>query len=220
MDAIKVVLADSHLLTREGLKTILKSETNIKIVGEIIRAEELVNEINRLLPNVVLIDYLSHRFKTSDIQKLKTSNPDIQFVAITEYAERNLVRRAMQAGISGHILKSCDRDEIVDSINCTHEGTAFYCGKILDTLRDPSSEGKEVTCDPIKLSAREIDIIREIAAGKTNKQIAEDNFLSTHTVMTHRKNIMQKLGIKNTAGMVIYAVKENLISPNRFLFEG
>ena len=220
MNAIKVVLADSHLLTREGLKTILKSEKNIRIVGEVVHAQDLIPSINDLRPHVVLIDYLSHRFKTSDIQKLKSSNPNMHFVAITEYAERSLVRRAMQAGISGHILKSCDRDEIVDSINSTHCGSAFYCGKILDALSDPGSEGREVTCNPIKLSAREVDIIREIATGKTNKQIAEDNFLSAHTVMTHRKNIMQKLGLKNTAGIVLYAVKENLISPNRFLFEG
>ncbi len=219
MEAIKVVLADSHLLAREGLKTILGNEPGIDVIGEIIEADKLYDDVCELSPHVVLIDYLSHKFKTSDIQKIKSQKPEIQFVAITEYAERNLVRRAMQAGISGHILKSCDKNEILDSIHSTHSKENFYCGKILESLNNPGQGDKVFSCDPIKLSAREIDIIREIAKGKTNKQIAEDQYLSAHTVMTHRKNIMQKLGIKNTAGIVIYAVKENLISPNRFLFE-
>lgn len=220
MEPIKVVLADSNILIREGLKNVFDGEGSFKVIGEIMNGAVLVSEVLRLKPDVVVIDYLSTSFRTEDIKQLKAEIPECKFVALTEFAERNLVRRAMQAGISGHILKSCDRDEILDSVRSTNSGECFYCGKILEVLRDPEMEGTEVSCDPIKLSHREIDIIREIADGKTNKQIAEACCISTHTVMTHRKNIMQKLGIRNTAGMVIYAVRENLISPSKYLAAG
>ena len=94
----------------------------------------------------------------------------------------------------------------------------FFCGKVLDVIGEDGEHEDFVSCEPVSLSLREIEIIQQVAAGQTNKQIADSLHLSAHTVMTHRKNIMNKLGINNTAGLVIYAVKENLISPNKFLF--
>ncbi|MBL4651877.1 MAG: helix-turn-helix transcriptional regulator, partial [Flavobacteriales bacterium] len=88
----------------------------------------------------------------------------------------------------------------------------------LNAINEESLDARNSSCAPIKLSKRELEIIAMIADGMTNKDIAQKLFLSTHTVMTHRKNIMNKLGVKNTAGIVIYAVKENVISPNKYLF--
>ena len=85
-------------------------------------------------------------------------------------------------------------------------------------MENISKSPEPPSCDPIKISSRELEIIEYIAQGFTTKEIAAQLFLSVHTVMTHRKNIMNKLGVKNTAGIVIYAVKENLISPNKYLF--
>lgn len=102
-------------------------------------------------------------------------------------------------------------------------GNQFFCGQILETIQRANIDVEDInlenfSCEPVVLSERELEIIVKIAEGFTNGQIAELLHLSTHTVNTHRKNIMAKLGVKNTAGIVMYAVKSNLVSPNKFLF--
>ena len=218
MEPVRIVIADSNELIREGLKSVFAQEDMIEVVGEVDNGSALVKLFSEWKPDVVLIDYMATSFRTEDIKAIHNIYPDKKFVAITEFAKKNLIQRALEAGISGHVLKSCSKSEIVDSIKETHIGKQFFCGKILNELDDQEIKTGQLSCDPISLSSREIEIIREIAQGKTNKQIAEELHLSAHTVMTHRKNIMNKLGINNTAGIVIYAVRENLISPNRYLF--
>ena len=107
----------------------------------------------------------------------------------------------------------------------TYKGNRFFCGQILETIHKANIDVDDIDCDalscePLSLSEREMEIITLIAEGYTNTQIADMIFLSTHTVNTHRKNIMGKLGVKNTAGIVMYAVKTNLVTPNKFLFAG
>ena len=131
----------------------------------------------------------------------------------------------MKAGVDSYIKKSCDLEEITDAIQQTSRGTSFFCGKILEEIRkasivvDEFNNVTELPCDAIELSKREKEVLYLIAEGNTNTEIAEILFLSSHTVTTHRKNIMIKLGVKNTAGIVMYAVKSGLVSPNKFLFQ-
>ena len=105
----------------------------------------------------------------------------------------------------------------------TQKGNKFFCGQILETIQKAQIDVNDLdfdsfSCDAVVLSERENEIIVLIAEGFTNNQIAEELFLSNHTITTHRKNIMAKLGVKNTAGIVMYAVKTNLVSPNKYLF--
>ena len=122
-----------------------------------------------------------------------------------------------------YIKKDCDLQEISDAVLETAKGNKFFCGKILETINKANLDVDDIeygvlTCDPVMMSERENEIIVLIADGHTNDQIAEMLFLSKHTVNTHRKNILFKLGVKNTAGIVMYAVKTQLVSPNKFLF--
>ena len=119
--------------------------------------------------------------------------------------------------------KDCDIAEIIDSVYETAKGNKFFCGTILETIKNESidinkAEFKSLACAPVAITERELEIITLIAEGYTNQEIAEKLFLSTHTINTHRKNIMSKLGVANTAGIVMYAVKCNLVSPNKYLF--
>ena len=114
-------------------------------------------------------------------------------------------------------------EEVLEAIEETSQGGTFFCGQILNAIKAESIdvsdlELADMTCDPILLTEREIEVLTHISEGKTNIQIAELLFLSGHTVNTHRKNIMQKLGVNNTASMVMYSVKSGFVSPNRFLF--
>jgi DNA-binding NarL/FixJ family response regulator len=121
------------------------------------------------------------------------------------------------------IDKFVDFHEIIDSIKVTHEGAKFFCGKVLDQIRRENINVEDLQilesdCHAVVISDRELEVIRYIAEGYTNGEIADRLFLSQHTVNTHRKNIMQKLGVNNTAAIVMYAVKTKLVSPNKFLF--
>jgi DNA-binding NarL/FixJ family response regulator len=109
--------------------------------------------------------------------------------------------------------------ELVEAIQLTCNGNDFVCGKVLEIMNHAPVEAvREASCEGITLTEREIDIVRLIAEGNSNKQIADELCLSTHTVNTHRKNIMAKLKVNNTAGLVMFAVKENLLHRNKFLF--
>jgi DNA-binding NarL/FixJ family response regulator len=129
----------------------------------------------------------------------------------------------LRGGVMSYIKKDCDLQEISDAVLETAKGNKFFCGKILETINKANLDVDDIdygvlTCDPVMMSERENEIIVLIADGYTNDQIAEMLFLSKHTVNTHRKNILFKLGVKNTAGIVMYAVKTQLVSPNKFLF--
>lgn len=214
MEQIKILIADSNELIREGVKAVVKKSENIRVIAESGNSSELCLQVAKNNIDVVIIDYSQPEFSIDDIRKILEKNPQTKILALTEKCEKSIVSTALKAGLNGHILYCCDRNEITDAIRSVAKGEKFYCGKVLDVLNGNSNN----SCAPISLSAREIEIIALISDGFSNKQIADKLFLSTHTVMTHRKNIMNKLGVNNTAGIVMYAVRENIINPNKYLF--
>jgi DNA-binding NarL/FixJ family response regulator len=150
-------------------------------------------------------------------------NKEIRFVAITPEQSAQTLVDALRSGVKSYVKKDCDLAEIINAVEETWRGNKFFCGQILETIQRACIDVNDIdfesfSCEPVVLSERENEIIVLIAEGLTNAQIAEQLFLSNHTVNTHRKNIMSKLGVKNTAGIVMYAVKTNLVSPNKFLF--
>ena len=130
---------------------------------------------------------------------------------------------ALRAGVDGYVKKDCDLQEIVEAVRETHCGRKFFCSQILDTIKREgidleSLDVVDPDCAGVSLSKRELEVIRLIAEGFTNPQISEKLFVSPHTITTHRRNILQKLGANNTASVVMYAVQAGLVSPNKFLF--
>jgi DNA-binding NarL/FixJ family response regulator len=220
---MKVILADSNEIIRIGLRTLLSTEKNIQIVGEARSNEELVSLNKAFDANIVLIDYTSKGFSIDVIPQLLQKKQTLSIVAITPEQSAQTLVNALRSGVKSYVKKDCDSQEIIDSVRETWKGNKFFCGQILETIREAEINVDDIdfesfTCEPIVLSDRETEIITLIAEGLTNVQIADQLCLSNHTVNTHRKNIMAKLGVKNTAGIVMYAVKTNLVSPNKFLF--
>ncbi len=219
-----LIIADSNPLIRLGLRTIVINQVGATVVGEACNNTELIEQCRSFPPNVVLIDYTTNGFTIDVIPQVLAENPDIRFVAITFEQSGQTVVNALKAGVTSHIKKDCSLEEISCCIRDTHKGDKFFCGTILETIRMENIDVSQVElgefdCEPVTLSEREMEIIRHIAEGYTNQQIADRLFLSAHTVNTHRKNIMGKLGVKNTAGIVMYAVKTQIVSPNKFLFQ-
>lgn len=223
MNPIDVVIADSNQIIRCGLNSILANRAEIRVVGEAVNQEQLVDLIANFKPHVILMDFLAEGFSIDTVPTVKSLKSAPRIVAITTEQSAYTIVTALRAGVDSYIKKDCDIYEIVDSVTETGSGGKFFCGKILDSIRKESIpvddlEIKEFNCEPVVLSPRELEVIVLIAEGYTNNQIADKLFLSAHTVTTHRKNIMAKLGVNNTAAIVMYAVKAQLVSPNKFLF--
>lgn len=220
---MKVIIADSNEIVSVGLRTILSSETNVSIISEAKNNDELLNQIKNFEADIVLIDYTSDGYSIDVIPTILAKHKNVRFVAITPDQSAQTVVHALRSGVTSHVKKDCDISEIINSVKETAIGNKFFCGQILETIQKASIDVNDMdldsfSCEPVILSERELEIIVHIAEGNTNVQIANMLHLSSHTINTHRKNIMAKLGVKNTAGIVMYAVKSNLISPNKFLF--
>lgn len=222
-NTIRVAIADSNKLINLGLDIVLSQESDIELIASCEREAELLQLLRIKTIDVILMDFTAPGFSLEYIPEIFKVAPTTRIVAITPDQEGLTIINALKAGVTSYIKKDCDFAEIVSSVRETAKGTKFFCGKILETIRrvdiDPDDEDfKNFTCDSVQLSAREQEIITLIAEGYTNTAIAERLFLSPHTVNTHRKNIMHKLGVKNTAAIVVYAVKTNLLNVNKFLF--
>lgn len=220
---MKVVIADSNDIIRVGLNTILTSEIGVQIAGEVVNANELIMLLEKTQVDVIIIDYTQEAFTIDIIPKILSIQKGVKVIAVTPEQTPNVIIEALKSGVTSYVKKDCDLGEIKDSVKETVLGNRFFCGKILDVIRRASIDVEHLdmvnySCAPVSISEREMEIIKYIAEGSTNIEIAELLHLSPHTVNTHRKNVMTKLGVKNTAGIVMYAVKNNLVSPNTFLF--
>jgi DNA-binding NarL/FixJ family response regulator len=220
---MNVIIADGNDLIRIGLRTILAAERDITIVGEAYNSESLIAQIKSFGASLVLIDYTSSGFDIDIVPKVLSLNKNVKFIAITPEQSAQTLVDALRSGVTSYVKKDCELSEIVNAVSETGYGNKFFCGQILETIQRANIDVNDLdfdsfTCEAVVISDRENEIIVLIAEGLTNEQIADQLFLSKHTINTHRKNIMSKLGVKNTAGIVMYAVKMNLISPNKFLF--
>jgi DNA-binding NarL/FixJ family response regulator len=205
------------------LRTILSAQRDITISGEATNNEELLEQLNSFGASIVIIDYTSPGFDINIVPKVQQKYKRVRFLAITPEQSAQTLVDALRSGITSYIKKDCDLSEIVNAVSETAYGNKFFCGQILEAIQKANIDVNDLdfdsySCEAVILSERENEIIVLISEGNTNEQIAEQLFLSKHTVNTHRKNIMAKLGVKNTAGIVMYAVKTNLVSPNKFLF--
>jgi DNA-binding NarL/FixJ family response regulator len=219
---INLIIADGNELARIGLRTIFMN-SRITIAKEVASSVELIHAIEEVAADIVLIDYTSDGFSLDVVLKTVSSNKKTKFVGITSLQLGESLAKALKSGIYSHVKKDCSIEEIMDAVEQTYSGNKFFCGEILETIQKEDIkikqiEGLSFSCESITISEREIEIITLIAEGFTNIEISERLFISKHTVNTHRKNIMAKIGVKNTAGIVIYAVRENYVTPNKFSF--
>lgn len=207
-----------------GLTSLLREVDHYHLLGEADGPSRMNELLRSFSPDVVIMDFLSDGFSVDDVLAVKRLAPDARLLAITPQQSGSVLMNALRAGVDSYVKKNCSIGEVMDAIEETAHGGRFFCGQILEAIRRESIDVEDLapvdfTCDPVGLSAREAEVITMIAEGMTNAQIADRLFLSAHTVNTHRKNIMQKLGVNNTAALVMYAVKSGFTSPNRFLFQ-
>jgi DNA-binding NarL/FixJ family response regulator len=223
---IKVLIADKNFLSRVGLELLVGELKGFELVPSVCGDKEaLLNQLQLSKPNLLITDFVSLGISVNELNVLAKKFTRTKFLIITELLAKKELSKILESETTSFLLKDCDKIEILDAINSTIKGEKFVCGKIISYLTAASeivasnSFIKSLGCDGFPVTEREIDIIRGIAEGLSNKLIADKLKLSTHTVNTHRKNIMSKLGVNNTAGIVMFAVKNQLLETNFNLFE-
>ena len=215
---ISVLIADNNYLSRLGLYTLLSSSANFEVdYTEDENFGNLMACIKKNKPGILVLDFQSLNFNSTQISLLTKTFKRLQVLAITDYMNRSEMQSALDAGVRSYLLKECDKEEIIEALHATYNGERFLCGKVAYFLANSKDlevmrpELERVSCQGLGITDRELDIIRLISEGLSNKLIADRLELSTHTVNTHRKNIMNKLSIPNTAGIVMFAVKNKLL---------
>ncbi|MCZ6521936.1 MAG: response regulator transcription factor [Bacteroidetes bacterium] len=212
MQSIRLLLADSQYLIRLGLKSLLARNKHIKIVGESSNTEELLKKVHDLQPDVVLMDYKnSHHFNLEDIKEVKTISPSSKMLIISSDDDKNNIFKVIEYGINSFLTKECSQEEIMNAIVATAKNEKFFCNKILDIILAKHLSKEDDDCAPTELTVRELEIVGLIAEGHSTKDIAEELYLSTHTVYTHRKNVMRKLNVNSASELILYAINTGLV---------
>ncbi|MES2134530.1 MAG: response regulator transcription factor [Bacteroidota bacterium] len=216
---ISVLIADNNYLSRLGLYTLLNTSANFEVdYTEDANFESLVASIKKIKPRILILDFESLNYSVQQISTLIKTFRRMQILAITDYLAKKDMQAVLDAGVRSYLLKECDREEIIEALHATYNNERFLCGKVAYYLTQSEEETaykpnmQKVSCQGLGITDRELDVIRLISEGLSNKLIADKLELSTHTVNTHRKNIMTKLNIPNTAGIVMFAVKNKLLA--------
>ncbi len=213
---IRVLIVDDHHLVRSGLVALLDSERDIEIVGEAADGMEAIEKVKAVSPNVVLMDISMPKMDGFDATaKIAQMDPAPRILVLTQYDHEEYIKRIVHAGATGYLLKSSVADDLRKAVRAVARGEQFFTptvSKIMveSYLRDAT--GQLTTRSAIVLTNREREILELIVDGHTNQVIAKKLHISVRTVEFHRANIIEKIGVRDTAGLVKYAIQKRIVS--------
>jgi DNA-binding NarL/FixJ family response regulator len=215
MDKIRIVLIDDHRIFRDGLKSLLSETDFIDIIGEASGGTELLQLLKSLQPDLLIMDITMPGLSGIEVSsQISLLHPEIRIMILSMHTNEEFVINAIKAGVKGYLSKDTSREELLDAIKIIYEGGECYSKLISDNfLKSYIKKYKAETniLENKTLTQRELELLRLAATGLSNKEIADKLFISIKTVDCHKNNIMQKLKLKNTAELVLYAVKNKLI---------
>lgn len=209
MAFIKIMVIDDHQLFRGGIVSLLSKDDDLQIIGEASSSEEMLKLLETQQPHVVLIDISMKEMDGLEaIRRAKDIYPDIKFIVLTMHAEGQYVVKAVRNGAYGYLLKNADEKELIETIHTVFSGKKYFNDEISQLMiGNMALEGEPHK----KLSKREDEVLKLVSEGKTTKEIADQLFVSTRTVETHRVNMMKKLNVQNTAELIKKAAQLKLI---------
>ena len=211
----RIILAEDHRITREGLLNMLKVRPEMKVIGEAENGREAVRLARELTPDLVIMDVTMPDLNGIDATRIITSDfKNIKVIALSMYSDKQFVQGMIHAGASGYLLKDCAFEELINAIRAVVDGNTYLSPGIAgvvvqDYLTKLSSNSSSVSS---VLTIREREVLQLIAEGKSTKVIASQLNLSVKTIETHRRQMMEKLGIFSVAGLTKYAIREGLTS--------
>lgn len=214
MNKIKILVADDHNIVRESLIAFLKQRKNFQIIGEASNGIEAVKKTKELNPDIVLMDIGMPGMDGLEATKLIVkNNPAIKIIALTVHDEEGYVLEVIHSGAKGYLLKNTTSDELINAVEMVFNGELYYSREVSQVVVQQyyKTLEKHEELNSLNLTAREKEVLKLIANGLQNKEIAEKLFLSIRTVEAHRDSIKKKLKINSTAGLIKYAIKIGLI---------
>ena len=212
---LKVLIADDHGVVRKGLRLLLEQYPELEVVGEAANGREAVSLAAAMAPDIVLMDVAMPLLNGIEAaEQIRKVNSHVGIIILTMHADESYVLRALNAGVKGYLLKESAEEDLLRAARAVSQGKPFFSPAITQTLLEDymrvlKQEGLSDTFE--LLTAREKEVLQLLAEGKTNKEVASILDVSLYTVESHRTNLMQKLNVHNTAEIVLYAVRKNLV---------
>jgi len=215
MDKIRVLVTEDHVIVREGLRAILDSQPDIQVAGEATNGLEAIKQNEELKPDIILMDISMPEMNGLDAtRRIKQAHPEVKILALTMHEGDEYFFEALQAGASGYFVKGGSSAELIGALRALAQGDVYISPTMTKKLlsdylrRAKTGQDKEVYTG---LTGREKEILKLVAEGRNNQDIAEKLFLSPSTVQTHRANIMAKLGLHSRTELVKYALRHGMI---------
>ncbi|HWV89515.1 MAG TPA: response regulator transcription factor [Burkholderiales bacterium] len=209
---IRILIADDHGVVAEGLKHLVEAEADMEVVACVGDGREAVQLAREAQPDVVLMDLSMPELNGADATRaILQRDPKCRVIVLSMYAQREYVRRALKAGAAGYVVKRSAAKEVVEAIRAVHAGQRYLSPRVADVVLEDYSDDKQD--DPLaRLSAREREVLQLLAEGRTGAEIAQRLSLSQKTVETYRARLVEKLGIRDLAGLVRFAIQRGLVS--------
>lgn len=206
---IRLLLADDHPVIRDGISSILDNEPDIKLVDCAHDGDHLLELLERVKVDVVLMDINMPGTNGIEATKLvKKKHPEIKVISYSQYDERRFVKQMLKIGANGYLLKNSDAGELINAVKIVEDGGMYLSPELPNIFGTKSRRSNYLFPE---LSSRERDVLMEICKEKNTKEIAEILFISPNTVETHRSNLLLKVGVKNTAGLVKWAIENEIV---------
>ena len=210
-ETIRVLIVDDHAIVREGQRALIDTEPGIEVAGEARDGIEAVAMTDSLQPDVILLDrHMPRKDGIEAIEEIRMENPEARILVLTSYTEDEKVYSAIKAGAQGYLLKDASPDEILTAIRDVHQGELSMQPSIANKLIRELQRTSNLTPTEEPLTAREVEVLRLIAKGMSNQEIAEKLVVSERTVRTHVTNILGKLHLANRTQAALYALREGL----------
>ncbi|MEM9297460.1 MAG: response regulator transcription factor [Bacteroidota bacterium] len=214
MKKLKVILVDDHALLLEGIASLLTNIEYISVVGKASSGEESINLANELNPDIILMDIVMHGMTGIEATRwIKEQNPQIKIILLSSEVNEGYVTLGVKARVDGYLPKDVEKPTFLEAIKCVVNGDKYFAQPVTNIILDSfynQSNGKKANSSN-ELTKRENEVLRQVAIGKTNSEVANQLFISVKTVETHKTNILSKLGLRNTAELVKYAIKHKII---------
>ncbi len=213
---INVVLAEDHLIVREGLRILLENEQDIRVVGEAENGRETVERVGSIKPDIVIMDIAMPELNGLEAaRQIRHLYPDTKILILSAHSDDAYVERILEIGAAGFLVKQSSSQDLAKAIRAIFNGKTYFskaiAGKIArHQMTTPDRQGR-LKKKHLHLTSREMEVLQLIAEGKANKQCASDLGISIKTVEKHRDHVMQKLGIHDTAGLTRYAIECGII---------
>lgn len=216
MKQINVLIADDHRMFRQGIIALLEKEKEIKVVCEASAADEIFKGLNEHHIDVILMDLdMGETSGITETEKIVRDYPEVRVLALSMHCEHNYILKMLEAGAKGYILKNTGKEEMITAIKTIAGGDSYFTSEVSSILIQCLTQQNTVRHgsrqENIPLTIRELEVLKLIAREYSNPEIAKELFISIRTVDTHRRNLLEKLGLKNTAGLVKYAISKGLL---------